>query len=68
MFVGCACDDQYLGKIFIPVAPYSNTNTGYINWTTDASCSLNWVNVNYIQPVHTNDQQYEYGFGCLHTY
>jgi hypothetical protein len=65
---GCACDSPYLGKTFIPVAPYTDNKTGYINWTTDSSCMLNWVYDGYIQPVSTNDQRYEYNFGCLHTY
>jgi hypothetical protein len=62
---GCACEKPYLGKVFIPAAPYSDNKTGYINWTTDSSCMLNWVNINYIQPVNYDDQRYEYGYGSI---
>ena len=65
MLCGCACERPYLGKVFIPVAPYSDHKTGYINWTTDASCSLNWVDINYNQPVNHDDEKYEYGYGSV---
>ena len=62
---GCACQHPYVGKVFFPLAPYSDTKTGYINWTTDGSCAVNWVYVNYNQPVNYDDQKYEYGYGSI---
>jgi hypothetical protein len=68
MLSGCAGYSPYFGKMFFPIAPYSDKATGYIKWTTDPKCLPNWYNVGERQPRYTEDQKYEYGYSDLVPY